>query len=308
MKPGFPVLVAMRRALRPFDLDVKRIGATAAWLGGNDVTDPLTYLYFTEMRRTTPVRVRVSDARLGATGFTFDSDGGNPFTLAFAQAAGAPDAAAARMSVRAVLADYYESARACTALDVLSLSPDEAPGLIDVAAHNFLLPWGSESVEERAWRLKLWAFAGSLANRRKIVLPKHGMTDFGPVSQRKLELEVQRVLVLDKSLKAQGFRPSDRHPLEVVGLRWDGDYRWLAMRGRHRFAACAAWAIDSVDARVTKVIRREDVRAWPRVVSGAFTQEGALRVFDRLFRGQPPSCSLPWTQHVIANVQRAGAA
>ena len=176
------------------------------------------------------------------------------------------------------------------------LRPDEAPGLANVDAAHFLLPWGSESVEERAWRLRLWAFAGSLANRRKIVLPKHGMTDFGPVSERKLALEVQRVLVLDESLKANGFRPSARHPLEVVGLRRGGDYRWLAMRGRHRFAACAAWAIDSVDARVTKVIRREDVCTWPRVVSGAFTQQGALRVFDRLFRGQPPACGLAWAR------------
>lgn len=295
-KLAFPALVVVRKALRPFNLDVARIGATAAWLDRDDVTDPLTYLYFSEMRRTPLVSVRVSDARLGATGFTFGHDAGNPFTIAFARAAAAPDPAAARISVRAVLADYYESVRPRAALDVLSLRPDEAPGLANVDAAHFLLPWGSESVEERAWRLRLWAFAGSLANRRKIVLPKHGMTDFGPVSERKLALEVQRVLALDESLKANGFRPSARHPLEVVGLRRGGDYRWLAMRGRHRFAACAAWAIDSVDARVTKVIRREDVCTWPRVVSGAFTQQGALRVFDRLFRGQPPACGLAWAR------------
>lgn len=293
---AFPMLVVVRKALRPFGLDVVRIGATAAWLDRDAVTDPLTYLYFSEMRRTPLVRVQVADARLGATGLPFDT--GNPFTLAFARAAGTSDEATARLAVRAVLTDYYDSVRPEGALGVLSLSADQAPGLAGVEAANFLLPWGTDSVEERAWRLKLWAFAGSLANYRQIVLPSHGMTDFGPVSKKKLELEVQRVVALDQSLKAKGYRADARHPLEVVGLRSGREDRWLAMRGRHRFAACAAWGIDSVEARVTKIIRREDVRVWPRVVSGTFTEAGALQVFDRLFDGQPPACALPWVRRV----------
>lgn len=301
---AFPMLVVARKALRPFGLDVVRIGAMAGWLDRDAVTDPLTHLYFSDMRHAPLVRLHVADARLGATGYRFNS--GNPFTLAFARAASAPDEATAQLAVRAVLADYYDTVRPKEALSVLSLSAQEAPGLAGVAAQNFLLPWGSDSIEERAWRLKLWAFAGSLANYRQIVLPGHGMTDFGPVSAKKLELEVQRVVALDKSLKAKGFCLDKRHPLEVVGLRSGRDYRWLAMRGRHRFAACAAWGIGTVEARVTKIIRREDVSVWPRVVSGTFTKEGALQVFDRLFDGKPPACALNWAARAAADHHPSG--
>lgn len=294
-----PALIVLRRTLRPFNLDVARIGTTASWLAGHEVTDPLTYLYLSELRQTPLVEVRIDHARLGVTGFAFDAGSRNPFVLAFERARTATDRSASFAALRSVLAGYYASVQPCSALQLMALGTEEAPGLVDVAAENCLLPWGADSLEERSWRLKLWALAGSLTNRRKVVMPRHGMTDYGPVSERKLVLEVERVFRLDASIKANGFRQSAWHPMEVIGLRHGGEYRWLTMRGRHRFAACAAWGFDRVDARVTKVVRREDAHAWPRVVSGTFSERGALRLFDRLFAGEVPACALPWTHKTV---------
>ncbi len=295
-KIGVPALIVLKRALRPFNLDVAPIGAMPDWLAHRQVEDPLTYLYFNEMRHTPLVEVQIAQARLGIAGFEFSPCAGNPFVMAFAAARQAADEHAATRAVRAVMSDYYRIVDPRTALQALSLDGKDAPGLVDVIARNHLLPWGGQSLTERAWRLRLWSLAGSVSNRQKMVLPAEGMSEFGPVSERKLCLEVERIVKLHRSIEESGFHNYGNRPMEVVGLRHDGEYRWLAIRGRHRFAACAVWGIDRVRARVRAIVRREDARLWPRVASGTFTERGALRLFDRLFDGEPMACALPWTK------------
>ncbi|MGE3979684.1 MAG: hypothetical protein AB7F94_19175, partial [Nitrospira sp.] len=151
-----------------------------------------------------------------------------------------------------------------------------------------------DSIEERSWHLRFASVAGSLSNKRRVVAAKHGMTNFGPVARTKLDFEVERTIRLIASLRANGFTYSDKHPMEVTGLRSGNEWRWFTLRGQHRFAACAVLGIEQVKVNVVRVVRREDVHAWPRVVNKTFTTKGALQVFDRVFSRTPPSCAARW--------------
>lgn len=304
---GSASFLLMRRMLRPLGLDLKRMGGAVPWLPANPDMDPVTYLYFVDLRHVPTICIEIDQARLGIVALPYDMACANPFALAFEVAFSVQDEVAARPMVEAILSAYYESAQpagACTALDV---SPDEAPGLRDLPAHHWVAPWGTESVEQRVWRMRLWAAKDGLSNTR-IVSARDGATAFGPVSDRKLALEVERTLKLARSIQKTGYRTGAYDAPEVFGLRAGDDYRWFVIRGQHRLAACAAMGIRTVAARVTKIVRREDVGEWPHVVSGTYRIAGALRVFDRLFAGTPPAYAAPWVERNRRPVPAASTA
>lgn len=291
---SIPVRIATRRLLRPLGLELTRIGATAEWLEGYQPEDPLTYQYFTDLRHAPPFWIELEDACFGIMGFPFDRASLHPFILAFRRAFDAPNEQASVAAVRSTLSSYYDTVQPLSAVEALDVSPEDAPGLAQVPPSLWVLPWGTNSIEERAWHLRFASVAGSLSNKRRIVAAKHGMTNFGPVAATKLDFEVERVMKLVASLKANGFTYSNKHPMEVTGLRSGNEWRWFTLRGQHRFAACAVLGIERVKVNVVRVVRREDVHAWPRVVNRTFTAKGAQQVFDRVFSKTPPSCAARW--------------
>ena len=136
---GSMSLLLLRRALRPFGLDLRRMGGAAPWLPANPAMDPVTYLYFVDLRHVPAIRIDIDRARLGVVALPYNMACANPFALAFEAAFGARDEAAARSMVEAILSAYYESvqpADACAALDV---TPDEAPGLRDLPAPDTIV-------------------------------------------------------------------------------------------------------------------------------------------------------------------------
>lgn len=292
-KLGTYALLLMRRLLRPLGLDLKRIGGTTHWLPVNPAMDPVTYSYFIDLRHVPTIRIKVRDVHLGIMGFAYNKAAANPFVLAFEKAVSAHDEATARSRVEALLSFYYDSVQPASACEILDLSPDDTPGLLQLSAQQWIAPWGTESLEQRAFRTRMWTVKDGLSNGR-IVSAKDGLTTFGPVSQRKLDLEVKRTLKLANSIREKGYVCSDFDAPEVFGLRADGEYRWFVIRGQHRFAACAAFGIETVPARVTKIVRREDAGEWPHVVTGIYSVAGALKVFDRLFAARPPNCASVW--------------
>lgn len=285
-------LFVTSRLLRPFRLDLKRIDRKVDWLGPGEV-DPITYEYFANLRHVPTVSVNVADAHFGILGFPFNRASPNPFVLAFEKSVNS-DGRPMR-SIEAVLSSFYNEVQPRTALEVLDLAGQEAPGLQGVPASHWIAPWGTETVEQRAWRMRMWSIKDGLAGG-KLLSTKDGLTSFGPVSSRKLALEVKRIARLTESIRANGFVTSGSGAPEVFGLRAGGEYRWFVIRGQHRFAACAALGITAVKARVIKIVRREDVAVWPHVAGGTFKASGALKLFDRLFAGKVSSCALPWVE------------
>lgn len=287
-------LRGLRRSIRHFGIDIRKIEGEAGWLAPADV-DPLTYQYAVQLRHVPLVAIKVASVRSAAMGFPCTWPTDHPFVLAFRAAAQQMPGRAAAEAATAVLQTYYGAVQPHSALEVLELTEEEAPGLLNTPADHWIAPWDERTVESNG-RRRSASVAEEGYSHKRVITSKDGLSIFGPVTGRRLSFEVERVVKLAQSISANGFLYPRGQPLEVVGLRDCREYRWVAMRGQHRFAACVAFGIETVQTRVVKIVRRQDAEVWPHVVGGTFSVHGALKLFDRLFAGRPPRCAAQWVR------------
>jgi hypothetical protein len=280
----------VKRVLLALNLDVRRIGGDAQSLCHFADADPLTFQYLADLKIAAVRAIDIAQARAGIMGFSYDAQTAHPLVRAFRAARHVVPGAEA---VRSILSEYYSSVQPASALEIVSLAGDEAPGLVHVPLHSWVMPWTERSPEETAARRRTCLEEEGFALRRRVSI-EDGATLFGPASAAKIDLEVARVTGLARSIGTKGFRPDPAHPVEVLGLRSGPEYRWLVVQGQHRLAACAAFDIPHAEARIVRIIRREDVEYWPHVVTGTFTVTGALQCFDRLFSGTAGGCAAQW--------------
>ncbi len=279
-------------AINRLGYEVRRAPSRGKVHFAKDGSDPVTFEYHPRKRGYTIFDVLIEDVR------AFDpiclplAGTLHPFVPASLAALEAADATNTRVSD--ILDQYYAVVQPASALDVLDLEPDDAPGLVGAAPTDYVMPWTHVTPEEiRSSRQRVAVFEG-LQNGFSVD-PSDGMTTFGPVKPAKLSMEALRISRLARSVKAKGFLGlGGREPLQVCALRRDQECRWLIQHGQHRFAMAAAMGIEKVPAQVTQVIRREDAAYWPNVVNGSYTAAGAAKLFDRLFAGTPARIADAW--------------
>lgn len=279
------------RLLNRLGLTVRRLPSNQEARRAGEGGDPVTADYDAHLRGQAIFDITVSDARAFHSLALPMQEELHPFVAAIARAMNANDAEAA---IRPVLTEYYAAVCPRSAVEAMGCDPAEAPGLRDVPATGYLLPWWSRSVDDivrgrdRAMRLV------GLQKRMKLSL-EDGLTAFGPISQAKLDLEVARLAGLVESLRRSGFVAQDKiSPMRVTALRKDREYRWLVEEGQHRFAAAAAMGISSIPAAVAQIVRFEDAVHWPKVAGGIVSLAGAQDMFLRIFDGRPARICDPW--------------
>lgn len=121
----------------------------------------------------------------------------------------------------------------------------------------------------------------------------------GPVTAAKGDVEFQRCVRVFTSVQSHGF-VCDHETLDgdvrgQVLVRDDGSYAVMILSGQHRIAAAAALGYRTAPVRFQhgahvgmRLVHRGDVRHWPGVRSGLFSEDAALAVFDRVFTGRQP--------------------
>jgi hypothetical protein len=283
----------LKRLLASANIEVRRIVSAETATAALSSADPVTFQYYSDLRPAPMLTVDLADVRAGVMGFRYSSPDLHPLVHASSLARREPSAATMATAIRSAMARYYEMAQPASALEVVGLPGEEAPGLVSVPAYKWVFPWTERSIEENAKFRWICLQEEGLINSAR-VSAADGVTLFGPVSERKLAIETARLTNLVTSVQASGFRVDARKPLEVFGLRADGEYRWFVVQGQHRFAVCAAFDLEHTTARVTRIIRREDAAYWPHVVAKTFTEEGARKLFDRIHAGEAPLCAHSW--------------
>ena len=296
-----------------FGYDVRRVESSAKVHVAGPKFDPITVEYQLNRRGHVLFDVALTDMRaFGALALPLRSDC-HPFVLAIARALADTDDETARATIKGVVRDYYETVQPASAIDMLGIDPDAAPGLRDAAPGSVdhfidasVLPWsGRAPAEIRELRRRTATFEGLQHGARSCL--EDGVTAFGPVTEKKVTLEVDRLLKLLKSVRSRGFTRHDpRSPLQISALRRGEEYRWLIHSGQHRFAAAAAFAVETLPAMVTHVIRGDDAPYWPQVVSGIFTEAGATAIFDRIFDGSPAPVCEPWIKKLAGARSHVG--
>lgn len=219
----------------------------------------------------------------------------HPFVITLAD--GAPEG-----YVGSTLESYYQQCQPSSATEVLDIPREEAPGFAALHPHAYVMPWSSSSPKVLQQQRARWMEEHATRNGYRLDM-SDGYIHYGPVSVGKGELELERLRTLYHSVSRQGFRRSDEHDGDIVGrflLEVGGDWCFLIRSGQHRIAVAAALGIASVPVRVVdRPIKREEVEYWPQVVAERISSKGALAVFDRVMRGDPPrSCQFSLSDHV----------
>ncbi|WP_346795497.1 hypothetical protein R5M92_08570 [Halomonas sp. Bachu 37] len=197
--------------------------------------------------------------------------------------------------LREALRDFYTDWQPANAAEFLNIPPAEAGELIALPPWQAPWPWDTRNFAEKKdkrERTELRENTRILGRRLGI---DAGWKCCGPVSDDKLEIEVERLTHVLESVRRQGICRHDGNDGDIradVLTRPDGCWRWLVHGGQHRYAVISALGNSRITIRAESFIRREDVSLWPPVIAGVFTPELALKIFDDHFTQHDSNTSL----------------
>lgn len=200
--------------------------------------------------------------------------------------------------LKEVLTSYYSTVQPQNALEWLGLESEDAPKLAQAPPWAAPPPWTNLSIKEVDTNVNADMLHDSGHGDKKMTLDQ-GWAHCGPVSDDKIQLEVERLYVALDSIQSLGY---DRNfgPGGDIGAKFlineAGDWRWLISPGNHRIAIVSALGYKEVPVLAKSLVFRRDVDIWPNVLSGLYTRTGALKYFDNLFHGNIPAVVQPWVE------------
>lgn len=260
------------------------------------VNDPRALLYHGNPR---PVLINAPiDKGYALDSFPLDPDGPHPFVCAVREGR---NSEYPRQAIAEVLREYYSLVQPNSAAEWLGVSETDVPEFADVPAWMRIFPWRNVSLLTRRKAIEL------VARREN---EEHGLDAgadagwraFGPVSEDVLQVEVERLYGLMKSISENGLlRHNEPHgDIRAVALvDENGEWRWQTdWGGQHRVAALTAMDYKLLPVRIWRVVFRNHVSHWPNVSSGLYTENAALDLFDRIFDRQIPPPVQTWEEAV----------
>lgn len=153
--------------------------------------------------------------------------------------------------------------------------------------YHSVLPWRARSIESFGKVMEDNIIKESLAAGSKEGL-QFGWTYAGPVSNKKVDFEVDRYLKIYKSIKDDGYnRTNDKDgDIIVTALIEDnGEWVWFPTSGIHRSHVLAALGYKDFIARLNLVIQKANASYFPNVVSNLYSKEEAVKVFNQIYKG-----------------------
>lgn len=223
-------------------------------------------------------------ASMGRIRFFPLSETVNPFVLAVTSAMEKDDT---YETIKAVLNKYYSTVQPRNIYEWYNINVEDASGLSDTPVWAVPEPWKPVSLSKKMVDMKNII---KLENRDhgKSFSISEGDKGCGPVTEEKLCLETERLDRVMNSIRKKGYKRHNGHDGDIqaiVFIREDGEWCWQVSKGLHRTAVLAALKWQHIPVRVTSIVYRNDSEIWPNVLSGLYTKKGALKVFDKIFKG-----------------------
>ncbi|AQU84856.1 MULTISPECIES: hypothetical protein [unclassified Halomonas] len=191
------------------------------------------------------------------------------------------------IAIYGVLEEFYQRFTHENAASYLGLRND---ALAEVPPHGSVFPWRART--QKSYQTQ---YEKAAINENISVGIAEGISAgwlfCGPVRKEKLKAEALRMKNVFDSIQSKGYQRSDDDDGDVKATALINDnqeWRWLITAGNHRASAAAGLGYESIPVRINLIIRRCDVKYWPNVLSGLYTIEEALFVFDRVFYGSRP--------------------
>lgn len=204
--------------------------------------------------------------------------------------------------VQGLLTEFYKLTSPKNPNDLLGIR-SENPELNQLPAWAVVMPWQSDSTIE--WKRKIASSVEAENYRYEKIGIEEGWAWTGPSTETKSFVEARRLVEVLESILAFGYKRHDGIDGDVVAnilARSSKDWVWQSVGAQHRAAVMSALGEKSIPVRVRSVIRREDVSAWPHVVSKLYSEAEALQIFDDIFHARRKTISQSWDTFVAKNV------
>ncbi len=255
---------------------------------------PRALPYYSRIDRQILIEVSFEKGR-GLEIFSLFNDSYHPFIVATKFALASNDY---KKALKDKLSQYYNLVQPQNASSWLGFDDGEVPELDNQPAWLTLLPWENLSIEQKMnGRIDCAKFDNKEHGSRLAI--DQGWRNFGPVSQKILDIEVDRLYKLIQSVKKNGIMRKNTESGDIgaiVLMKEDNSYCWVVeWGGQHRAAVISAMGYKCVPIRVWQIVERKDAHLWPNVQSGLYSIESALKIFEKIFSGIPSSkVTLPW--------------
>lgn len=192
---------------------------------------------------------------------------------------------------------YAELVNITDANELIELEGIANKRLKGASIWQWALPWESVDIEKRAIkRIKNIRYE----NKRYDLDSDLSLIQCG-VGHKKIEVETERLLNVALSIIKKGYITDVDDMITVNIYKDDADYVWRVIGGMHRAAILAALGREFIPVKVNTIIRRSDVSGWPGVVSGIYSKDDALKLFDKIFNAQSPSAFKDWQKWLLKN-------
>ena len=116
---------------------------------------------------------------------------------------------------------------------------------------------------------------------------KEGHQAWGPVTSKKLNLEVRRLNKCLNSIKKQGYLIQEGFPRGYFLVKSNEDWVFHIVGGKHRVATLIhlGWNIIPVSIEINwpLLIHQNNLDEWPGVVNGTYSKSEALEIFNAYF-------------------------
>ena len=116
-----------------------------------------------------------------------------------------------------------------------------------------------------------------------------GRQQFGPISEKKLNFEVDRLNKVIKSIRDKGFIPEKYEGYPRGYFMKDNDGKWVfyIVGGSHRVAALISLNYEYVPVilqpEYPNVVCENDINNWPKIRDNKITNSDALKIFLSYF-------------------------
>lgn len=231
---------------------------------------------------------------------TYSRSGSHPFVHALTKAMSVANSSQLT-SVQNVLQSYYE--RVCPESAGHVVDAEEGSRLYSFPAWAIIMPWQDEAIEEWLDHVSSMVALENKDYDRKVDI-SNGWAWLGPTDNTKCLIESKRLVSVFRSILENGYQRSDEHDSDILAtilVKDENDWVWQSISAQHRASVLSALGYERVPVRVAKVVRREQVEFWPNVLSGLYSIDEALRVFDLVYDGDYSKITAQWLQYINAD-------
>jgi hypothetical protein len=225
----------------------------------------------------------IKHARWKGNGIAFDNE--HPLVRILRNSASAKSRKMFEESIRSDVFKYYADYQPAGLWECVGVDYSPKFDSLPLPSHTHNPPWPWSLFD---YQMKNKEKTAIMRNGKvlKALTKDHGVQHWGPSSNEKIEAEIWKFGRLFESIKESGFKDFPNQPAGFVEadilMNKKGEWRWMVEQGQHRVMMCSALDIPTINIKVRRVLTKETVEYFPRVMDGLYSIDQASHIFDRV--------------------------